>query len=316
MTTPDPTPAPQTIAQVCGTTEEAWQEHLKRPAPDDYAGLSKQEVAERLKNPTPDAPATPITDAAACFPASNDSSDDMNLKGTHVDVDVARSLEKQLTAAKAETAALMRQCATYASTIMDETARADAAEAQLRERTQWQCACGGTDCAGQAENERLRAEVERLKADNESLRTLWTEIRTVLIQSRAANCVCSYGAQQADAVEAANAVLKRMPPDVTSERDQLRARVADLENDLEKSKHEADDWHRAWETVTEQAKKEVAELEQDKARLIDSIDVEALDAIANELTSFADSARAHSLMSVAARQRAAIDAARAGKGAT
>ena len=74
-----------------------------------------------------------------------------------------------------------------------------------------------------------KAEVARLKADNESLRTLWTEIRTVLIQSRAANCVCSYGAQQADAVEAANAVLKRMPPDVTNERDQLRARVTELE---------------------------------------------------------------------------------------
>jgi len=31
-------------------------------------------------------------------------------------------------------------------------------ERELAERTQWQCACGGTDCAGQAENERLRVE--------------------------------------------------------------------------------------------------------------------------------------------------------------
>lgn len=79
-----------------------------------------------------------------------------------------------------------------------------------------------------AERDQLRAEVERLKVDNEALRTLWTEIRVVLIQSRAANCLCSYGAQQADAVEAANAVLNRMPPDITNERDQLRAEVAEL----------------------------------------------------------------------------------------
>lgn len=31
---------------------------------------------------------------------------------------------------------------------------------QLRERTRWQCACGGTDCAGQVENERLRAALD------------------------------------------------------------------------------------------------------------------------------------------------------------
>lgn len=32
-----------------------------------------------------------------------------------------------------------------------------------RERTQWKCACGGTDCDGQKENKLLRTEVERLK---------------------------------------------------------------------------------------------------------------------------------------------------------
>ncbi len=80
--------------------------------------------------------------------------------------------------------------------------------------------------------EQKEGEIKRLKADNDSLRTLWTEIRTVLIQSRAANCVCSYGAQQADAVEAANAVLKRMPPDVTNENTQLRAALDEAEGAL------------------------------------------------------------------------------------
>lgn len=113
-------------------------------------------------NTTPDATATPITDAAACFPACNDSSDDMNPKGTHVDVDVARSLEKRLTAAKAEIARLQELNSRCAKDGIGHAHRAERAEAQLRERTQWQCKCGGTDCAGQAENERLRAEVERL----------------------------------------------------------------------------------------------------------------------------------------------------------
>lgn len=43
-------------------------------------------------------------------------------------------------------------------------AELQAIQAQLRERTQWQCKCGGTDCAGHAENERLRMEVEQLRA--------------------------------------------------------------------------------------------------------------------------------------------------------
>lgn len=80
--------------------------------------------------------------------------------------------------------------------------------------------------------ENKERELAEAKADNDSLRTLWTEIRTVLIQSRAANCVCAYGKIQADAVEAANAVLNRMPPDVATERDQLRAEVERLKRGL------------------------------------------------------------------------------------
>ena len=94
-------------------------------------------------------------------------------------------------------------------------------------------------------------EIKRLKADNDSLRTLWTEIRTVLIQSRAANCVCSYGAQQADAVEAANAVLKRMPPDVTNENTQLRAALNVAEGALKYTERQVREVWKASDTYNE-----------------------------------------------------------------
>jgi len=45
-----------------------------------------------------------------------------------------------------------------------ELAAARAEIARLNGQTRWQCACGGTDCAGQKENETLRAEVSQLRA--------------------------------------------------------------------------------------------------------------------------------------------------------
>lgn len=95
--------------------------------------------------------------------------------------------ERELTSAKAEIARLNSHegdlvigCAIVEGARRQEARAVDRLEAdsaalraeveqlraQLRERTQWQCKCGGTDCAGQAENERLRAEVERLKAQD------------------------------------------------------------------------------------------------------------------------------------------------------
>lgn len=52
-----------------------------------------------------------------------------------------------------------------------------------------------------------------LRADNDALRKLWTDARVVMAQSRAANCVCAYGAIQADAVEAVNKWMNTMPDD-------------------------------------------------------------------------------------------------------
>ncbi len=111
----------------------------------------------------------------------------------------------------------------------------------------------------------LERELAEAKADNDSLRTLWTEIRTVLIQSRAANCVCSYGKTQADAVEAANAVLNRMPPDVATERDQLRAEVAELRA-WKEGKKGVEEYYQVC-AERDQLRTRVAELEADKARL-------------------------------------------------
>jgi hypothetical protein len=69
----------------------------------------------------------------------------------------------------------------------------------------------------------LRAENERLRAELDALRTLWTEMRVVLAQSRDANCLCSYGATQVNAVQAANAILNKMPTDIATELTALRA---------------------------------------------------------------------------------------------
>lgn len=53
-----------------------------------------------------------------------------------------------------------------------------------RERTQWKCACGGTDCEGQEGNKRLRAEVEQLTAKNHDITREWsaqvTQLRAAL----------------------------------------------------------------------------------------------------------------------------------------
>jgi len=54
-------------------------------------------------------------------------------------------------------------------------------------------------------------ELFKAQAENAKLRELWTEARAVVIQSRDANCLISYGAAQCNAVEAANKWLNKMP---------------------------------------------------------------------------------------------------------
>lgn len=130
-----------------------------------------------------------------------------------VDADFARTLERELTAAKAEIARLNENLDRLTCVSVDAQARAERAEAELRERTQWQCACGGTDCAGMKENEQLRAEVERLK------RELSAPINESALRERNDGAL-PVGNGCEIAIRGASA-----------ERDQLRARVAELEKD-------------------------------------------------------------------------------------
>jgi hypothetical protein len=92
--------------------------------------------------------------------------------------------------------------------------------------------------AQEAELTALRARLEQAEGERDAARALWTEMRVVLAQSRDANCLCSYGATQVDAVEAANAILNRMP--------------ADYQTDLAKEKARAD----AAEALVERLQKE------------------------------------------------------------
>lgn len=129
-------------------------------------------------------------------------------------------------------------------------------------------------------------ELARLREENESLKTLWTDMRVVLTQSRNANCLASYGAAQADAVEAANRILNVMPKDVTTERenlrierdalhssvmpllaerDQLRARVADLEKDRERAEN-----HLRGVLETTSAERERDRIDAERFRMLSS----------------------------------------------
>lgn len=159
--------------------------------------------------------------------------------------------QEELTAAKAEIARLsnLGWFGKY------HKAEADNAQlrAQLRERTQWQCACGGTDCAGQAENERLRAEVERQTRET----TKWAQ--SLLARTEAAEVRAARWKEQAEFSETQRTKLD-------GENDQLRARVAELESQLAASAT------KAAAEYGEQLKPlfaKVRELEQDKARLVE-----------------------------------------------
>lgn len=66
--------------------------------------------------------------------------------------------------------------------IDDLVAERDRLRAQLREKTQWVCQCGGTDCEGQKENERLRAEVERLTKERDEARAIAASLEKILKQ--------------------------------------------------------------------------------------------------------------------------------------
>jgi hypothetical protein len=82
--------------------------------------------------------------------------------------------------------------------------------------------------------DKLARQLAEARKENEALRTLWTEMRVVLVQSRNANCLASYGSAQVDAVEACNKILNVMPADIGGLLDALRAQLAEAKKDGER----------------------------------------------------------------------------------
>jgi hypothetical protein len=82
----------------------------------------------------------------------------VNSRSEVVPADFARTLERELATVKDALAS--EKMLTHDCVKLDQqlaTARNEMA--RLNGQTRWQCACGGTDCEGQRENERLRAQL-------------------------------------------------------------------------------------------------------------------------------------------------------------
>lgn len=72
--------------------------------------------------------------------------------------DFARQLERELAQAQAS----VENYASAAEELRREVNELRAELARIQGQTRWECTCGGTDCEGRKENERLRGLIQRI----------------------------------------------------------------------------------------------------------------------------------------------------------
>lgn len=81
--------------------------------------------------------------------------------------------------------------------------------ATLENGTRWQCQCGGTDCEGMRDNEKLRAEVERRLAEIDVLKSALGDPEQLANESGTAHARIKYWKVRAEFAESALAEARK-----------------------------------------------------------------------------------------------------------